>query len=476
MKRLSFEILKALLCGMTISTLFFIPLLNTLNSDNYPYLFWNNQDTIETTLSWVTLGSLFGVAFLYVNHKNNFKFTAFFYLLSLIFGGFFAAGAIGRSVYITSAYNAIEKSPATLHAIYILIATLLIISLILAAFSPYVIGAKISKQLIYLFAPLNILFIFNLGNAQFKSITQHQNLPQTVFRIQEKVFKKTNNPSPLNVILLFDELSADYLYGSRAVNMQEFPAIKRLLETSNKFTNAFIPGGQTNKSIPALFETNFQGTNLKELITAQEPNVSITGWYLDYCNTFFSGIKNCDAFSFFNIRTINKNFSLLNPILTNINLLPYKKPFGYIKIPAATSLHKKTLEAIDIRVLDALNGKGIDFIYAHYDIPHTPLLDNSKYSPTAASRFEASEAQYIEQFKYINNSIDMTEKQLQVISQSRPINFFVLSDHNYRAHIPKDQHEHVVLIYKHYPDIYYSDRKLMQKVNSPEAIASIINK
>ena len=70
--------LKALLSGLTISTMFFFPLLNVVNGNNFQVLHWNSQDTIETLLSWILLGGLIGSLFFLINSRNNKHLIVFF--------------------------------------------------------------------------------------------------------------------------------------------------------------------------------------------------------------------------------------------------------------------------------------------------------------------------------------------------------------------------------------------------------------
>ena len=110
------------------------------------------------------------------------------------------------------------------------------------------------------------------------------------------------------------ELSVDYLYGDRQVDLSKLPALKNLLDNSLKYTNAYLPGGGTDKAIPELFTHEYQGTTLKKLIISEGVRASVTGWYLNYCNTFLKEAKNCRSISFFNSRTLDDRFSLLHPI------------------------------------------------------------------------------------------------------------------------------------------------------------------
>ena len=179
--------------------------------------------------------------------------------------------------------------------------------------------------------------------------------------------------------------------------MAKLPVLKELLDNSNTFTNAYLPGGSTTEAIPGLFQHEYHGSSLKELVISEESKASVTGWYLDYCHSFLKQASNCRSVSFFNARTLDNQFSLLHPIWTNLNLLPYQKPFGFIKIPSATAMHAHTLAKINGQLHDDLNNPNLNLIYTHFNIPHIPMIGAENFSWADGGRFNESEIAYISQ-------------------------------------------------------------------------------
>jgi hypothetical protein len=464
------EALKAFLSGLTISTLFFFPLLNVLSGNNFEVLHWNSQDTTETLLSWLILGTLIGGLFFFVNRKGNQYVTAFFYALMIEIGGFFAVGALIRKIELI---NALKSNQTIVYTIATIVALFLIALTAWISTTSNACYSKIPKRVLIILAPLNILMVFNLSIAQSNIPTK---IPHSQSEIEKITLLSNQRVKPLTVIILFDELSPDYLYGSRQVDMAKLPVLKELLDNSNIFTNAHLPGGATAEAIPALFQHEYHGGSLKDLVISEESKASVTGWFLDYCHTFLKQASNCRSVSFFNARTLDDQFSLLHPIWTNLNLLPYQKPFGFIKIPAATAMHVHTLAKINGQLHDDLNNPNLNLIYTHFNIPHIPMIGARNFSWADGGRFDESELAYINQLKYVDKVIGLAKDQLNLMPKKRPVNLIILSDHNIRNLTPKSEHENTVLIFQPSVELESPPNPKGDKVNSAEVVMRIMEK
>jgi hypothetical protein len=250
----------------------------------------------------------------------------------------------------------------------------------------------------------------------------------------------------LIVILLFDELSVDFLYGKKEALTNNFPALSRVLKNSTKFKNAYLPGGETALAIPSLFSYKRNGVSLKNFIEKNSGQISINGWHINYCPTAGAPLDTCQSISSYNPRTLNRGFSLLNPIWANINVLPYAKPFGYIKIPLSSLLHEMTISLQTSRTMQALGNSKNKLIYTHFNIPHAPIIDNKNISIYDSGRFDLSEKNYISQFKKIDEVLAKIENEVNLTREKRNVNLILLSDHNARGLTPKSEHTHVVLV------------------------------
>ena len=463
------EILKLLIGGMTISTLFFFPLINALSGNNVEALHWNAQDSTETLLSWITLGVLIGSLFYLMGYKGNRHLIAFIYMLMIEIGGFFAVGTLIRK---SELINSLKNKQSFIYTIDTILALLLVALTAWISTTSKTTYSKIPQRILVVLAPLNLLMPLNLSIAQVNAPTSHPIAQSPVNEITTSI---TRESKPLTIILLFDELSPDYLYGTRKVDMDKFPAFKILMSNSQIFMNAYLPGGNTAEAIAALFEGKSQGDSLKELLTHQELNIGLTGWYLDYCHMILKKQSECKSFSFFNARTLENKFSLLHPIWTNLNLLPYQKPFGFLKIPTATTMHTRTLAEINKHLHKNINNENLDLVYTHFNIPHAPMLGPGKFSWADGGRFDENENSYINQLGYVDQAIGLTIDQINLISKRRPVNLIILSDHNIRNLTPKSEHEHAVLIFKPFNRPEIKARIDQRRINSADFIKQILN-
>ncbi len=455
---------------MTISTLFFFPLINALSGSNIEALHWNTQDSAETLIAWITIGTLIGSFFYLISNTGNRRLIAFIYMLMIEIGGFFAIGTLIRK---SELINSLKNNPSAIYTIATIIALLLVALTAWISTTSETKYSRIPQRMLVVLAPLNLLMPLNLGIAQVDRPTSP---PTAQSPVNELATSLTRTSKPLTIILLFDELSPDYLYGARKVNMEKFPALKKLMSNSEIFINAYLPGGNTAEAIPALFEHKSQGGSLKELLTLQELNIGLTGWYLDYCRMILKKQDGCKSFSFFNARTLENKFSPLHPIWTNLNLLPYQKPFGFLKIPTATTMHTRTLAEINKHLHENINNENLDLVYAHFNIPHAPMLGSENFSWADGERFHENENNYINQLGYVDQAIGLAIDQINVMSKRRPVNLIILSDHNIRNLTPKSEHEHTVLIFKTFNRPEIKTHIDQRRINSAEFINEILDK
>lgn len=145
-----------------------------------------------------------------------------------------------------------------------------------------------------------------------------------------------------------------------------------------------------------------------------------------------------------------------------------------MKIPAATIMHTQTLEKINKQLHDDLNNPALNLIYVHFNIPHLPMLGSKNLSLTDRERFEANEIRYINQLAYVEKAISMANDQINLISVKRPVNLFILSDHNIRNLTPTSEHERTTLLYHASSKIGSLPSIEKKKTNSAELIINVI--
>ena len=426
--------------GASISTLVFFPLLQVLESDKSGSLFWNSQDTIETLLAWICLW--LATSFLLYISKHNNRLSYLTNAFMLLIGGFFLAGALIR---MDSIALFLINNQSFFYRYGSIFALILVICLVWTAINNPLKYNNILINILIFLSPISLLMIANLLDAQLKGGRNISILDNPLIESSAAPLS-TGAHEKLIVILLFDELSVDFLYGKKEALTNNFPALSRVLKNSTKFKNAYLPGGETALAIPSLFSYKRNGVSLKNFIEKNSGQISINGWHINYCPTAGAPLDTCQSISSYNPRTLNRGFSLLNPIWANINVLPYAKPFGYLKIPLSTLLHEMTVSLQTSRTMQALGNSKNKLIYTHFNIPHAPVIDNKNISIYDSGRFDLSEKNYISQFKKIDEVLAKIENEVNLIREKRKVNLILLSDHNARGLTPKSEHTHVVLV------------------------------
>ena len=144
--------------GLTLSTLFFYPLLTAVSGDNINFLHWALIDSAEAISSWLFVGSVF-TALIYSGERIfSKKINTVWTLLLIEFGAFMALGGLIRNEPLYSLLQTNRQS---------LISFTLITSALNLALIAWIYLKKtnqpqeIISNLLLLASPLNLIFIFN---------------------------------------------------------------------------------------------------------------------------------------------------------------------------------------------------------------------------------------------------------------------------------------------------------------------------
>jgi hypothetical protein len=399
------------------------------------------------------------------------QFYSIVSVLLLQFGLFFAFGGVARNEPIYSFLKSNHQLIAYI-SYFSLICNVIFIIWVYKQKSELI--RKIIARLILVLSPLILVFVFHILSLILDPQT-NQRISNS-YSTKDYVSNSIYDTQPLTIILLFDELSPDYLYGSKKINLAPYPTLDNLVRNSNKFTNVYLDGGKTHLSVPALLNERNLGTTIKELLEDENLNPKIMGWALNYCNEITSKNKNCSSTSIFNARTLNDQFSLIHPFWTNLNLLPHQKPYGFLKIPAATAMHKATFRKTNAWLAKEVENPSTKLIYVHFNVPHAPMLDNETLKIADARRFNIIESDYIKQLKFVDEALKTLSDSLTKRPGNSDRNLIILSDHNVRTLTPKREHEHIPLIYLSGKGVIFPQKALDREISASELIISIITK
>jgi hypothetical protein len=439
-----------LLAGLTLATLSLFPLLNALTTANGYWLHWRTQDTVETLLSWLLCGAVIGVSLAIPHAKHWPRVSEAIHAVWLAVAAFLLFGGVVR-LGVLGTYASQHRSAAPLIVAAIGLTIVLLSAKVVHGAREG--GGGFFMRVTLVMSPLALVFLFNLGKAQWNHLEPA--LPGPVAVGSEGAAGR-----PLNVVLLFDELSADYLYGERAVDLAAFPALQKLLATSKVYAAARLPGGGTEIAIPSLFSSQKVAPGavvamrstpadgfLGQALT-RHMDTRVFGWHIDYCSGIAAQAHSCRAVSVYNARTLGDGFSLVHPWWTNLNLLPSEFPFGLAKVEAAVRMHAATYELARTWVREQIADGAVDLVYVHVNMPHMPFI-SPRFAGAQRSRFLMTSRSYEQQLHYVDEFVETVNEALdRYVGTSRPVNLVAMSDHNARWLMPRSEHEHVVFVWR----------------------------
>lgn len=282
---------------------------------------------------------------------------------------------------------------------------------------------------------------------------------------------KTNTPEHNVIVILFDELSYEYLYKDGVINPR-YVNFQRLSTISDNYHLAISPGDSTITAIPGIlmdrryekiemkYDSIYQITKEKvEQYLKIEPDnlfanardkgyrTFACGVLLPYCEMFDQYLDGCRSFSIYNYATVETEFSLLNPIMTTLIIWPRQRPLGYIKNMAVSRWQREqTRQAFDL-TLNALDEKTPVFLFSHLYIPHLPFVFNRNGYYENSDPFNENNENYQNQLDYGDHLLGLLIDKMKNKGIFESSEIVVIADHNYRIMFP-DQKTHIPLIIK----------------------------
>jgi hypothetical protein len=313
-------------------------------------------------------------------------------------------------------------------------------------------------------SPLNLLAGWTLWNLR------HENT-KILINTSKHYEKKEKVPRHNLIVILFDELSYEYLYKDGSINPR-YVNFQQLSSTSDNYHKAISPGNQTLTAIPGLlmgrryenivmkYDNIYRITKgNKEDYLKIEPNNLFAvakdkgyktfayGTYLPYCEMFDQSLDGCRAFSIYNYATVETQFSLLNPIMTNLILWPRQRPQGFIKNKAILPWQRKQTEQVFHLTLKALDEKIPIFMFSHIYSTHVPFVFNRNGYYENKEPFLQNSENYIKSLEYADHLLRELINKMKKNGIFESSEVIVLADHNYRIMFP-DKESHIPLIIK----------------------------
>lgn len=448
--------------GFALSSLFFYPLLASLNQEIY-YFHWDLIDTWEMLASWLLVGILSSCFLFFIEKVKsiNLKLIATSFLIFLPFSFYFLQ--ISR---MAGFQNELVVFSGIIIKFKLLSLIILVTTIVLVYIKKELILA-IEKKIILIFSFLNIFFIAGFINLFLESGQEgfNNSLDPNVVTIsdfgKESIF-----------FIVFDELSYQYLYESEEVKA-DYKSIKNFSDDAKNFHLAYAPGVATLQSMPSyvagkqldgvqisqgeirsvnkngeLIGNPFLDENIFTLAKSFGFQTALMGWYHNYCAYLYEELDFCRAFSLYKFVSKKDGFSLANSFGTNLILLPYQKPFGYLKIQSSMRSHANTVANILASSKYAMEKFDRSFQFLHFPIPHSPFIFDGSQYVFKSDAYIQTDKNYYEQLVLVDNVFGEFVAGLKRLGIYNSSTIILTSDHNYRIMFDDDEDARVPLLIK----------------------------
>lgn len=459
------KLFTLMLLSATLSSLFFYPLFSELH-DNILILQWRWINTVELFCAFL-LSSLFaGVVFYFIYKCKNFyiKLLILLGIVSIPFLSFFVyvfKQLFGAGLIITVSNLLFSRHSLIL----LLLIVILAVGVIFMRYPRRIV--QIFILTLFVLSPINILSIWSGIKACSNNTVIFMNNCN-----KEKLSLNQHKPEDNILVILFDELSYDYLYENGKIK-REYENFRSLSLISDNYHKAFSPGDSTLAAIPGLIMgKSFEGITMEydqiyEITKKQETEILAIdannlfayakkagyrtfcfGPYLHYCALFGKWLDGCRSFSVYNYGNLSNEFKFYNPILTTIVLLPYQFPYGFLKNPVYSLWKKNITEQSFALTMEAINSSEPFFIFVHFYSPHLPFTFDKDGFYKNRRPFLQNHENYFKELGYTDKLLGNLIVELKRNGKFNNTTIVVLADHNYRIMFPERKKD-VPLIIKH---------------------------
>lgn len=455
--------------GMTLASMFFYPLFSSLRSEIW-YLQWTRVHTYELLFSFLVFTEFFAFLFWRVfSHSNRYIIVGSLLLIGGIpFTSFFVQAI--RQLGATNQLIALGTWSRNHFTFFVVICfILLVLFVVVVRYFPRRL-ATFFLSIILIISPINFIAIDSMIRISAHDTVLSISSVENAGAVSRRPIADTKNI----IILLFDEMSRDYLYGGTREILPLFPNLRQLASVSDNFFKATAPSSETFKSIPQILlgtrDRSFVVRNAdfveqrtdgaeKAFSFSGEDNLfsrakrfgfatALFGPYLAYCEMFKNDVDSCRSYSVYNYSTVRSSFSLYNPIATNIILWPRQRPQGWLKRIIYPQWQRLGIAQNERLVMEALHGDRPLFLFAHFYIPHLPFsFDGSGFHP-AKDPFFQNDENYIKQLEYVDVLLGKFIDELKRLDKFNASTIVVLSDHNYRIMVSEAHQNEIPLMIK----------------------------
>jgi hypothetical protein len=454
---------QSLLClgrGLTLTSMFFYPLLTSLHDSPF-YFQWKRQNTYELIL--VLCVASIGLAIVLWGAEALVTLPVRAPIMALVLMPPLASFVI--HLIRLSGFGTIWSNPGmvliAMRALGfgIAIIVVLVIVIVSSKYPKYAISAIDTIYLIM--CPLTIVMIWaiigvaplNVNDALFRQNDVRSLIKESVAKNERRV-----------LIVLFDEMSYEYLYSEDSVHSR-YPHLFQFSAEADNYHRATAPGEKTTESMIGyitgrrdlqidvdpqsidqigvrerdghLAHMPLDANNIFARARQLGMQTVLVGPLFPYCEMLRDWLDSCRSYSIYNYAGVNSGFSILNPIMTNIILWPRQYPTGIFKAMVYSRWQEQLIEQTVQYALEAIVKEGSIFAMVHLYIPHLPFTFNRDGYYRNPNPFLENRENYIMQLEYADVVFGRLMTALKARGLYDSASIVVLSDHNYRIMYPE---------------------------------------
>jgi len=482
--------LRPLWVSFSLSSLFFYPLTMSLFGKWLYFMNWSILNTLELASVFIILTLILSLIIFFVESiKNKIVKSILIAIIAFFPLVFF---------FIHLARQFIDKGFLIFVAEYIFSLYGLLFFVSLGAFLIYKKIVWVSKfyemtiSLILALIPLSLATIFiviiNGFGGHVDAVGEIDSLA-----VDKSIAVKRGNV----FVFLFDELDYSILYNEDGKVHAKYSNLHEFSQNATNYHDARAPGRATLISMPQILlgrkEDNIRtcqnnlcsgydkkpkimdtSKSIFSLAKKHDFKTAFIGWAHNYCEQFNGPIDYCRSYGIYNYSSFRRDFSFLNPIFTNINMLPHQMPFGLLKNPVYSNMHRNNaMRVYDLNLKLIKKGKDNQlFNFTHYALPHSPFVFKKNGFNPGLRPFEQNLENYEEQLLFVDKLFGDLISEIKRTGQFEKSKMVLLSDHGFRYLSDPESHNHVPAI------VFNGDNPkkldIFDQINVEEILVSIL--
>ena len=432
--------------GFALAGLFFYSLAVALDTDIY-YLQWQSGDLVEAAVALVVLALGFAAAIYVLWPRADRTALIALLLVSAIPLASFAAG-IARQLPFEDALITLSGHRALRWGMPAACAALAAAGIV---FWPRAFLRGLRLVLI-LVSPVSLV----VAESLIASATQ-TGAVVSLTNERSGVATESGDCNPV-LAVLFDELSFSYLYADGRVR-PDYPGIGAMASQATNYLSVTAPGPETLVSMPSFLASRHlrnirvEGNGIFEMgedghllpFTAGRPealfptartlgfSTEMAGYYLPYCDMLDGLLDACESFSFYNMSSVDRGFSVADPLLTTLILWPRQVPFGLLKNPPFARLQRGLVENTTAFAMRPMHASKPVFRFVHFSVPHFPFaFDVDGFNPPFDPLRSSPDDAYRRQVRYVDSLFGRLVEHLRTEGTYDETTVVVLADHGFR--------------------------------------------